>query len=89
MLEFARLGQQDLPLFAAAPFELGLGVIDVKDQAVESPSLVAERIGSAAGAIAPDRLWVNPDCGLRHLSTDVARAKLQAMVEGAALARAG
>jgi 5-methyltetrahydropteroyltriglutamate--homocysteine methyltransferase len=27
-------------------------------------------------------LIINPDCGLRHLPADVARAKLAAMVEG-------
>jgi 5-methyltetrahydropteroyltriglutamate--homocysteine methyltransferase len=31
---------------------------------------------------------VNPDCGLRHLAPDVARQKLRALVEGAALVRA-
>ena len=30
---------------------------------------------------------VNPDCGLRHLPADVARAKLRAMVAGAAEVR--
>ena len=30
--------------------------------------------------VAPERLIVNPDCGLRHLPAAVARAKLQAMV---------
>ena len=30
---------------------------------------------------------INPDCGLRHLPADVARAKLRAMVAGAALVR--
>jgi 5-methyltetrahydropteroyltriglutamate--homocysteine methyltransferase len=34
-----------------------------------------------------DKLWINPDCGLRHLSVEVARGKLQAMVAGARLAR--
>jgi hypothetical protein len=31
---------------------------------------------------------INPDCGLRHLLPDIARAKLAAMVAGAALVRA-
>jgi 5-methyltetrahydropteroyltriglutamate--homocysteine methyltransferase len=30
---------------------------------------------------------INPDCGLRHLPADVARAKLRAMVAGAAEVR--
>jgi methionine synthase II (cobalamin-independent) len=31
---------------------------------------------------------INPDCGLRHLAPEVARAKLHAMVAGAAMVRA-
>jgi 5-methyltetrahydropteroyltriglutamate--homocysteine methyltransferase len=31
---------------------------------------------------------INPDCGLRHLPPGIARAKLAAMVAGAALVRA-
>ena len=33
------------------------------------------------------RLVINPDCGLRHLPAEVARAKLRAMVAGAAMVR--
>jgi len=89
VLEFARRGQDDLAMFREAPppFEIGLGAIDVKDQEVETPELVAKRIIQATSSVRSDKLWINPDCGLRHLTTDVARAKLQAMVEGARLAR--
>jgi 5-methyltetrahydropteroyltriglutamate--homocysteine methyltransferase len=34
-----------------------------------------------------DRLVINPDCGLRNLPGPVARAKLEAMVAGAATVR--
>jgi 5-methyltetrahydropteroyltriglutamate--homocysteine methyltransferase len=89
VLEFARRGQADLAAFrdAKPPFELGLGVIDVKDWAVETPELVAKRIIQATSSVPSDKLWINPDCGLRHLSVEVARGKLQAMVAGARLAR--
>ena len=89
LLEFARRGQADLAIFrdTPAPFEIGLGVIDVKDWAVETPEAVAKRIIQATSSLPSDKLWINPDCGLRHLSVDVARAKLKTMVEGARLAR--
>lgn len=68
---------------------VGLGVVDVHRDAVESPETVAERIRRAAGYLGdPGRIWVNPDCGLRTRSLAVARAKLEAVVRGAALARA-
>jgi 5-methyltetrahydropteroyltriglutamate--homocysteine methyltransferase len=89
-LEFARTGDEDLHLLEQHEWHrgLGLGVIDVKSNQVESPDLVAARIRRALKVIAPDRLVINPDCGLRHLPPAVARAKLAAMVEGAALVRA-
>jgi 5-methyltetrahydropteroyltriglutamate--homocysteine methyltransferase len=89
VLEFARKGLEDLRLIKeyAWPWALGLGVIDVKSPAVESPDLVAARIRRALEYVDPGRLVVNPDCGLRHLTPDVARSKLRAMVAGAAIVR--
>jgi 5-methyltetrahydropteroyltriglutamate--homocysteine methyltransferase len=89
VLEFARKGLEDLRLIREYgwPRALGLGVIDVKSPAVESPELVAARIGRALEYIDAGRLMVNPDCGLRHLTPDVARRKLRAMVSGAAIVR--
>ncbi len=69
--------------------EIGLGVLDVHRDEVETPALVADRIERAAKHLGdPARIWVNPDCGLRTRSLDVAWQKLGAMVEGAKTARA-
>jgi 5-methyltetrahydropteroyltriglutamate--homocysteine methyltransferase len=48
---------------------------------------VAARIHRALEFVPADRLMVNPDCGLRHLPPQVARAKLRAMVAGTGQAR--
>ena len=64
-----------------------LGVLDLGDMAVETPALVAERIRRALPYVAPERLIVAPDCGLKYLPREVAFAKLQAMVAGAAVVR--
>ena len=69
--------------------EVGLGVADVHRDAVESPEVVADRIRRAVKYLGdPQRIWVNPDCGLRTRSLSVARAKIESVVKGAALARA-
>jgi len=69
--------------------DVGLGAVDVHRDAVETPEAVAERIRRAASYLGdPRRIWVNPDCGLRTRSLGVARAKLEAVVKGAAIARA-
>jgi 5-methyltetrahydropteroyltriglutamate--homocysteine methyltransferase len=88
-LEFARRGDEDLQLFKEfnAPFSLGLGVIDVKTQEVESGALVAERIKRAVEIVPAEKLIINPDCGLVRLPREVAFSKLAAMVDGARAVR--
>jgi 5-methyltetrahydropteroyltriglutamate--homocysteine methyltransferase len=88
-LEFARRGGEDLDLFRefSAPFELGAGVIDVKNQAVETPEIVAERIRKTLQVVPAERVAILPDCGLFHLPRDVAFAKLRSMVDGTKIVR--
>ncbi len=88
-LEFARKGDEDLELFSKYPseLELGVGVIDVKSPLVETPQQVAERIRHALKHVRPEKLYVNPDCGLHHLGREIAFKKLVAMVEGAEIVR--
>lgn len=91
VLEFARKGYDDLDLFKKYPttsLTLGLGVIDVKDPTPEQPEQIVGRVHRALQVLPPERLMINPDCGLRHLPADMARAKLRSMSEGAARVRA-
>jgi 5-methyltetrahydropteroyltriglutamate--homocysteine methyltransferase len=91
VLEFARKGYDDLDLFkkyATSSLTLGLGVIDVKNPAPEQPEQIVGRVHQALRVLPPDRLMINPDCGLRHVPADAARAKLRAMSQGAAIVRA-
>jgi len=90
VLEFARKGLGDLRLLRQYAWDrwVGLGVIDVKTAEVEPAGLVASRIRRALEFVPAQQLMVNPDCGLRHLPAGVARAKLRAMVAGAAQSRA-
>lgn len=63
------------------------GVIDLGTNEVETPERIADRLRGALKHISPDRLIAAPDCGMKYLPRDVAFAKLQAMVEGAAIVR--
>ena len=90
VLEFARKGDEDLELFkkySKAHFSLGLGVINVKSGEIESKEQVANRVRHALEVLPPERIIVNPDCGLRNLPGPVARAKLHALTEGTAMVR--
>ena len=89
VLECARKGFDDLALFRRYPntFELELGVIDVKDPQVETPRQVADRIREGLQYVPAERVYVNPDCGLRHLPLATAQGKLAALVQGTNLVR--
>jgi 5-methyltetrahydropteroyltriglutamate--homocysteine methyltransferase len=89
VLEFARKGLDDLRLFRQYGWDraVGLGVIDVKTPDVETPQLVASRIRRALEFVPAERLFINPDCGLRHVPASAAQAKLRAMVTGTAIVR--
>ena len=65
-----------------------LGVLDLGDQPVETPEIVAERIRAGLKYVAPEKLVPAPDCGMKYLPREVAFAKLQALATGAAKVRA-
>jgi 5-methyltetrahydropteroyltriglutamate--homocysteine methyltransferase len=70
------------------PRELGLGVLDVHSDVIETPDEVRDKLLDAARVLGAEKIWANPDCGLRTRTWDVAFAKLCTLVEGARLARA-
>lgn len=85
VLEFARRGYEELPKFKELrpDIALGVGVIDIKDNEVESPDTVARRIGNAVEVLGEQRVkWVHPDCGFWMLHRSVADAKMRALVAG-------
>jgi 5-methyltetrahydropteroyltriglutamate--homocysteine methyltransferase len=60
-----------------------LGVIDLSDPAVEPADVIAGRIRRALPYIAPERLVIAPDCGMKYLPRASAAGKLRALVAGA------
>ncbi len=85
-----RPGYHVLPLFRESAWDgkIGLGVIDIHTDFVESPELVRDRILHASELLGPERIEVNTDCGLRTRTWEVSFEKLKNMVEGARLAEA-
>lgn len=85
VLEFARRGYEELSVFKdlRPDIALGIGVIDIKDNEVESPETVASRIENAISILGEDRIkWVHPDCGFWMLSRSVADRKMRSLVAG-------
>ncbi|MDO8427919.1 MAG: hypothetical protein Q7S92_01780 [Candidatus Diapherotrites archaeon] len=68
---------------------IGLGVIDIHSDAIETPEVIRDRLLYAEKLLgSPEKIQVNPDCGLRTRRWDIAFAKLCNMVKGTELARA-
>ncbi len=85
VLEFARRGYDELEVFTdlREGVALGIGVIDIKDNEVESADEVARRIQQAVDLLGAERIkWIHPDCGFWMLPRSVADRKMQALVAG-------
>ena len=62
---------------------IGLGVVDIKNNVVESPDEIAQRIDAAVKAIGDGRItYVNPDCGFWMLKRSIADRKMRVLVAG-------
>lgn len=85
VLEFARRGYGELEHFKDLDpkIGLGLGVVDIKDNEIERPEVIAERIELAASILGAGRVpFIHPDCGFWMLQRNVADRKMRALVEG-------
>ncbi|GMV91141.1 MAG: hypothetical protein AMXMBFR82_09190 [Candidatus Hydrogenedentota bacterium] len=62
---------------------IGLGVVDIKTNVVETPDQIARRIEDAEKKLGKGRVtYINPDCGFWMLKRSVADRKIRALVEG-------
>jgi 5-methyltetrahydropteroyltriglutamate--homocysteine methyltransferase len=85
VLEFARRGYDELEAFKELKPEIGigLGVVDIKDNGVESADIIAKRIEHAEKTIGAGRVkYIHPDCGFWMLQRSVADSKMRALVAG-------
>ena len=67
--------------------DVQVGVIDVANDAVETPEQVAGVIGEAMKYVAREKILPGTNCGMAPMHRDIAMAKLKALGEGAVLAR--
>jgi 5-methyltetrahydropteroyltriglutamate--homocysteine methyltransferase len=68
---------------------VGPGVYDIHSPRVPSTEEMAESLRAALRAVPAERLWVNPDCGLKTRNSDEVSASLKNMVAAAQEVRAG
>jgi 5-methyltetrahydropteroyltriglutamate--homocysteine methyltransferase len=65
-----------------------VGAIDVTTHSIETPEEVANTLRTALNFVDPDKLYPCTNCGMAPLPRDVARGKLKALADGAAIVRA-
>ncbi|CAL8896255.1 5-methyltetrahydropteroyltriglutamate--homocysteine methyltransferase [Kocuria varians] len=89
-LEASRSGSGIVDGLAAADFprDVGPGVWDIHSPRVPTFEEVAGRVRHAAHAIGADRVWVNPDCGLKTRGWPETEAALDRLVAAAVTVRA-
>ncbi|MGW5366962.1 5-methyltetrahydropteroyltriglutamate--homocysteine S-methyltransferase [Streptomyces sp. NPDC004009] len=88
-LEAARSHMQVARELAAHgyPREAGPGVYDIHSPRVPSADEAAELLRTGLRAIPAERLWVNPDCGLKTRGWPETRASLENLVAAACTVR--
>jgi 5-methyltetrahydropteroyltriglutamate--homocysteine methyltransferase len=70
------------------PNEIGPGVYDIHSPRVPDTAEITELLRNALASIGPERLWVNPDCGLKTRAWPETEAALKNMCEAAQIVRA-
>jgi len=85
VLEMAHRPEDDLDAIAEVRSDIGigLGVVDIKVNQIETPDQVAARIEQAEERLGVGRIrYVHPDCGFWMLKRSVADRKIAALVQG-------
>ncbi|HEY9429751.1 MAG TPA: 5-methyltetrahydropteroyltriglutamate--homocysteine S-methyltransferase [Gemmatimonadaceae bacterium] len=84
-IETSRSDMELLDTFGRAgyPNSVGPGVYDVHSPAVPEQSAIESLLTKALAVLAPEQLWVNPDCGLKTRRWEEVRPAMVAMVAAA------
>jgi 5-methyltetrahydropteroyltriglutamate--homocysteine methyltransferase len=89
-IETARSQMELLDAFAdyRYPAEMGPGVYDIHSPRVPAVDEMTSLLKAASRRLAAERLWVNPDCGLKTRKWPEVRPAIENMVLAAQAARA-
>ncbi|WP_254574410.1 5-methyltetrahydropteroyltriglutamate--homocysteine S-methyltransferase [Stenotrophomonas acidaminiphila] len=89
-IETSRSRMELLDAFARFdyPNQVGPGVYDIHSPRVPDRTEMVELLRRASKVLPAEKLWVNPDCGLKTRTWPETRAALEAMVDAAQVLRA-
>jgi 5-methyltetrahydropteroyltriglutamate--homocysteine methyltransferase len=90
-IETARSGNELMGIFKKNGYknEIGPGVYDIHSPRVPSVEEFINQIKILIGSIPIEKLWINPDCGLKTRKWEEVKPALKNMVEAAKIVRAG
>ncbi|MEG6522970.1 5-methyltetrahydropteroyltriglutamate--homocysteine S-methyltransferase [Desulfotomaculum sp. 1211_IL3151] len=82
-IETSRSGNKLLQVFAGNGYanEIGPGVYDIHSPRVPSVEELEEKLHQLMMVLPPEKLWVNPDCGLKTRKWDEVKPSLTNMVK--------
>ena len=89
VLDFANREMAGVEFLANLPAdkEVQVGVLDIRTMMIETPEQVAARARKVLEHVPADRVTLTTDCGMKPLPRMVAKMKLKALVDGAAIVR--
>jgi 5-methyltetrahydropteroyltriglutamate--homocysteine methyltransferase len=84
-LEMSNSDLDLLEIFRRHPFtkDISFGVVDVHSHKLESHEEVRSRVESALTILPKEKVWIDPDCGLKTRTVEEAIEKLRLCVEAA------
>jgi 5-methyltetrahydropteroyltriglutamate--homocysteine methyltransferase len=89
VLDYANRHMDGIEFLKNCPKDKGVqvGVLDIRTNMLETPQVVADRARKVVKHLSPEQVTLSTDCGMKPLARMVAKMKLAALAEGAAIVR--
>ena len=89
VLDYANRGMAGIEFLKNLPKDkdVQVGVLDIRTNAIETPETIAKRIRTVLAHVPAEKVTLSTDCGMKPLARMVAKMKLRALANGAAIVR--
>jgi len=89
VLDYANRDMDGIDFMKNLPKDTSLqvGVLDIRTNAIETPEAIAKRIRKVLQHVPAEKVTLSTDCGMKPLARMVAKMKLKALTDGAAIVR--
>jgi 5-methyltetrahydropteroyltriglutamate--homocysteine methyltransferase len=89
VLDYANRHMDGVDFLKNLPKDKGIqiGVLDIRTAAIERPETIADRIRKVLAHVPAEKVTLSSDCGMKPLARMVAKMKLKALADGAAIVR--